>query len=71
MILYMTGFDQDGNNPENHNRFEQKLSEIEDVYTNYGCYCWIDGVGKGVIGGGKTKVSSIYSEEKTGLNIYY
>jgi len=55
MILYMTGFDQNGNNPENHNRFEQKMSEIEDVYTNYGCYCWIDGVGKGVIGGGKTK----------------
>jgi len=55
MILYMTGFDQDGKDPESHAQFSNKLQELEDVYTNYGCYCWINGVGNGVVGGGKTK----------------
>jgi len=55
MILYMTGFDGDNKDPETHNNFNAKMGELEDVYTNYGCYCWIDGVESGVIGGGKTK----------------
>merc|ERR1712174_173731 len=33
---------------------ENYIQQIENEYTNYGCYCWIDGVDAGVIGGGKT-----------------
>lgn len=55
MILYMTGFDSDNKNPENHASFKNKMKNLEDIYTNYGCYCWIDGLDSGVIGGGKTK----------------
>ncbi|CAG5111098.1 Oidioi.mRNA.OKI2018_I69.chr2.g5434.t1.cds [Oikopleura dioica] len=33
--------------------FSEELRELEKQYTNYGCYCWIDGADAGVIGGGK------------------
>ena len=39
----------------NKNIYDTKVGELEALYTNYGCYCWIDGAGAGVIGGGKTK----------------
>ena len=32
-----------------------KFILFKEKYTNYGCYCWIDGADAGVIGGGKTK----------------
>merc|ERR1712050_12335 len=55
MILYMQGFDAAGNDPETHNNFNSELENLENIYTNYGCYCWIDGTDAGVIGGGKVK----------------
>jgi len=33
--------------------FSEELKALEKTYTNYGCYCWIDGAAGGVIGGGK------------------
>ena len=36
---------------------EEALARLEEKYTNYGCYCWIDGTAGGVTGGGKTIVS--------------
>ena len=47
MILYMQGFDSNGENPETHDDFGTEMQKIEDVYTNYGCYCWIDGIESG------------------------
>lgn len=35
------------------NDFAEELLKLENAYTNYGCYCWIDGAAGGVIGGGK------------------
>ena len=55
MMLYMNGFGADLNNPELHNQYTNKVAELKEKYTNYGCYCWIDGADAGVIGGGKTK----------------
>ena len=55
MILYMTGLDENKSDPEMHSDFSDKMGELEDIYTNYGCYCWIDGVDAGVIGGGKPR----------------
>ena len=55
MMLYMDGFGNDKNSPADHNKFDAKVAELQNTYTNYGCYCWIDGAGAGVIGGGKTK----------------
>ena len=55
MMLYMNGFGADLNNPELHNQYNNKVAELKEKYTNYGCYCWIDGADAGVIGGGKTK----------------
>ena len=37
-----------------------RLKRLEETYTNYGCYCWIDGVDAGVIGGGATKDATDY-----------
>jgi len=31
------------------------VADFVDKFTNYGCYCWILGVDKGVIGGGQTR----------------
>merc|ERR1711990_283060 len=55
MMLYMNGFGADLNNPELHNQYNNKVAELKQKYTNYGCYCWIDGADAGVIGGGRTK----------------
>lgn len=55
MILYMQGFNGDSSDPQSHNNFDNKLQSLEDTYTNYGCYCWIDGVDKGVVGGGRPR----------------
>lgn len=52
MIMYMQGsnvYDQ------NHNDFENELKKIEDLYTNYGCYCWIQSTADGLVGGGMTQ----------------
>ena len=35
--------------------FRSEMNRLEDQYTNYGCYCWIDGVELGVQGGGKPR----------------
>merc|ERR1719454_568231 len=35
--------------------FEFSVIDFIDKFTNYGCYCWILGVDKGVIGGGQTQ----------------
>jgi len=43
----MNGADEDS--------LEDELGALEDTYTNYGCYCWINGVDGGVTGGGRTK----------------
>ena len=51
----MNGFGDDLNNPELNNQYNNKVDELKERYTNYGCYCWIDGADAGVIGGGKTK----------------
>ena len=42
-----------GNNGVN---LEEALAKLEERYTNYGCYCWIDGTAGGVTGGGRVKV---------------
>ena len=55
MMLYMQGELRKRQDPRTHPKFEKKLAEIESKFTNYGCYCWIDGVESGVIGGGKTR----------------
>ena len=47
MMAYMNGADEDS--------LEDELGALEDTYTNYGCYCWINGVEGGVTGGGRTK----------------
>ena len=55
MMLYMTGFGRNNNDPEAKNNFEKRLKRLEKAYTNYGCYCWINGVEEGVTGGGRVK----------------
>lgn len=55
MMLYMTGFGSNRKDPQSKNNFEMELVDLETKFTNYGCYCWIDGVDAGVIGGGLTK----------------
>ena len=55
MMLYMTGFGKNNNDPEAKNNFEKRLKRLEKAYTNYGCYCWINGVDEGVTGGGRVK----------------
>ena len=35
--------------------FELTISDFLERFTNYGCYCWIVGPMRGVIGGGQTR----------------
>jgi len=35
--------------------FDFTVADFVDKFTNYGCYCWILGADKGVIGGGQTR----------------
>jgi len=35
--------------------FEMTIGDFLDKFTNYGCYCWILGPMRGVIGGGQTR----------------
>lgn len=35
--------------------FEFSVNDFTEKFTNYGCYCWILGADKGVIGGGQTR----------------
>lgn len=35
--------------------FEFSINDFIEKFTNYGCYCWILGADKGVIGGGQTR----------------
>lgn len=60
MMAYANGFGNDAQNPKNNANFEAEINRLEGLYTNYGCYCWIDGVAAGVIGGGKTKDMTDY-----------
>lgn len=55
MMAYAAGWGTDSQSPDSQPDFDAELSRLEDKYTNYGCYCWIDGVDNGVIGGGKVK----------------
>ena len=55
MKLYMSGNGNNRNDPRDLADFENLLDDLEAKYTNYGCYCWINGVDAGVLGGGKTK----------------
>jgi len=55
MMLYMNGFGSNGNDPSTAAGFDDELSALEERFVHYGCYCWINGLGDGVIGGGKTK----------------
>lgn len=50
MMAFMFGMSSGTDETE----LENYIQQIENEYTNYGCYCWIDGVDAGVIGGGKT-----------------
>lgn len=60
MMSYANGFGNDLESPASNSEFENEIERLENIYTNYGCYCWIDGVEAGVIGGGKTKDMSDY-----------
>jgi len=55
MMMYMNGFGANFADPEDNQSYMDEVASLEERYTNYGCYCWIDGAGAGVIGGGKTK----------------
>lgn len=55
MIMYMQGqtvYDEDSHDPQD---FENQLQALEDKYTSYGCYCWIQSTADGLVGGGMTK----------------
>ena len=47
MMAFMNGADA--------NDSEAEIALLEETYTSYGCYCWINGVDGGVTGGGRTK----------------
>lgn len=58
MMLYLQEnptYGQNGVNPSTTADFEDELDTLEERFVNYGCYCWINGLTDGVIGGGKTK----------------
>ena len=55
MKLYMSGSGKNNVDPQSADDFETELNALEAKYTNYGCYCWINGIENGVLGGGKTK----------------
>ena len=55
MKMYMSNAGNNNADPSDLAEFENMLDEMEQKYTNYGCYCWINGVDSGVLGGGKTK----------------
>jgi len=55
MMAYAGGWGSDSQDPSANSDFAAELQRLEDKYTNYGCYCWIDGVDNGVIGGGKVR----------------
>ena len=54
-MLYMDGYGNNRKDPSQKRSFGEELSDLEVQFTNYGCYCWINGVSEGVIGGGATK----------------
>ena len=39
--------------PRSTEAFELGIQDFLDRFTNYGCYCWIIGPLRGVIGGGQ------------------
>ena len=45
--------------PRSTEAFELGIQDFLDRFTNYGCYCWIIGPLRGVIGGGQV-VSLLY-----------
>jgi len=55
MKLYLTGMGSNRQDPQDLASFDSELDALEAKYTSYGCYCWINGMSDGVIGGGKTK----------------
>ena len=44
------------------------MRRLESQYTNYGCYCWIDGIDVGVIGGGIPKDKVMLKAKNNGTN---
>ena len=67
--LYLSGFGSDSTDPEDSARFETEIDSLEAKYTKYGCYCWINGMDDGVIGGGKTKDATDHHCKGTFSNI--
>ena len=63
MMMYMNGFGAEFSSPESSSTFFQEVERLEETYTNYGCYCWIDGAESGVLGGGKTKETGLKFDE--------
>jgi len=55
MMMYMQNFGANGANPNGNTEFTSELAKLEAKFVNYGCYCWINGLEDGVIGGGATK----------------
>lgn len=59
-LASMATFLQNGQNQRNFGgnsmeEFDLSVSEFIEKFTNYGCYCWILGAERGVIGGGQTR----------------
>lgn len=55
MKLYLSGAGADNSDPQSFSQFETMLDELSAKYTNYGCYCWINGMADGVLGGGRPR----------------
>ena len=55
MKLYLSGAGENSDDPRDLAQFESMLSDLENKYTNYGCYCWINGMADGVLGGGRPR----------------
>ena len=55
MKLYLSGAGANSDDPRDLDEFESMLSDLENKYTNYGCYCWINGMADGVLGGGRPR----------------
>jgi len=53
-LAMMTVFLDDSKIMRSAAAFELEISDFLEKFTHYGCYCWIDGPVRGVIGGGQT-----------------
>jgi len=55
MKLYLSGAGSTAQDPQDLASFESMLDDLAAKYTNYGCYCWINGMEDGVLGGGRPR----------------